>query len=74
MRWPEFGYGLRPVEDERSAEQDRARRVIPWRGARDERQWPTFLRQGADGGWPWVPYTPIDTDRFTGYSPTGATG
>lgn len=72
MRWPEFGYGLRPVEDARSAEEDRARRVIPWRGARDERQWPTYLKQGHDGTWPWQPYTPIDADRYTGYSATGA--
>ncbi|MET7688036.1 AAA family ATPase [Streptomyces sp. NPDC005483] len=55
-RWPEFGYGLRPVDDELSAEQDRARAVVPWRGARDERDWPTYLKQGSD--WPWTPYKP----------------
>lgn len=73
MRWPEFGFGLRPVEDEKSADEDRARRLVPWRGLRDERDFPTFLRQGAIGGWPWVPYMPIDTD-VRGYSSTGATG
>ncbi|MFD5081888.1 AAA family ATPase [Kitasatospora sp. NPDC058406] len=72
LRWPEFGMGLRPVEDARSAEEDRARRIIPWRGARDERQWPAFVCQGADGSWPWRSYTPVDADRFTGHSPTGA--
>ncbi|WP_457028082.1 AAA family ATPase [Kitasatospora sp. P5_F3] len=72
LRWPEFGMGLRPVEDERSAQDDRARRIVPWRGARDERQWPAFIRQGYKGDWPWTAYTPIDTDRFTGHSPTGA--
>ncbi|MBW1603433.1 AAA family ATPase [Streptomyces sp. JJ66] len=72
MRWPEFGFGLRPVEDEKSADVDRARRVVPWRGMRDERAWPRFLRQGED--WPWVPYTPIDADPYTGHSSTGATG
>lgn len=72
MRWPEFGFGLRPVEDERAADLDRARRVVPWRGMRDERAWPKFLKQGDD--WPWVPYTPIDADPFTGYSPTGSMG
>ncbi|WP_224275781.1 AAA family ATPase [Streptomyces sp. LS1784] len=71
LRWPEFGYGLRPVEDERTADEDRGRRVIPWRGARDERQWPVFICQGAEGGWPWRAYRPIDTG-VTGYSPTGA--
>lgn len=55
-RWPEFGYGLRPVDDDLSAVQDRARAVVPWRGARDERNWPEYLKQGAD--WPWTPYQP----------------
>lgn len=72
LRWPEFGLGLRPVEDERSAQDERARKVISWRGARDERQWPAYLRSGFDGSWPWRPYTPIDADPYTGYSPTGA--
>ncbi|MFD0404990.1 AAA family ATPase [Kitasatospora sp. NPDC127116] len=71
LRWPEFGYGLRPVEDERTADEDRGRRIIPWRGARDERQWPQFICQGAEGGWPWRSYRPVDTG-ITGYSPTGA--
>ncbi|PBC71531.1 replicative DNA helicase [Streptomyces sp. TLI_235] len=71
LRWPEFGYGLRPVEDQRTAEEDRGRRVIPWRGARDERSWPAFICQGHEGGWPWRQYRPIDTN-IVGYSPTGA--
>lgn len=74
MRWPEFGYGIRPVEDERSADEDRARRLVPWRGARDERQWPEFLRQGhGHNAWPWVPYQPIDWDPISRRSATGAT-
>ncbi|GCD94055.1 ATP-binding protein [Embleya hyalina] len=73
LRWPEFGMGLRPVEDATSAENDRARRVVPWRGARDERLWPRFLRGGwtSEGEWPWTPYTPIDADHH-GRSETGA--
>ncbi|WP_354643936.1 AAA family ATPase [Kitasatospora camelliae] len=71
LRWPEFGLGLRPVEDERTATEDRGRRVLPWRGNRDERAWPRFICQGHEGGWPWRAYTPIDT-TITGYSPTGA--
>lgn len=75
LRWPEFGYGLRPVEDERSAEEDRARRLVPWRGMRDDRDWPGFLRQGhGTNAWPWITYAPIDADPFTGRSNTGATG
>ncbi|MFE2407029.1 AAA family ATPase [Kitasatospora sp. NPDC059408] len=72
LRWPEFGLGLRPVEDARSAHDDRARRVLPWRGARDERAWPRFICQGHDGSWPWRTYKPIDADPYTGHSPTGA--
>lgn len=56
MRWPEFGYGIRPVDDEVSAVNERARVVVPWRGARDERSWPTHIKQGTD--WPWVSYVP----------------
>lgn len=74
MRWPEFGYGIRPVEDERSADEDRARRLVPWRGARDERQWPPFLRQGhGHNAWPWITYQPIDFDPIKNRSETGAT-
>lgn len=71
LRWPEFGLGLRPVEDERTATDDRGRRVLPWRGNRDERAWPKFICQGQQGGWPWRAYTPIDTN-IVGNSPTGA--
>lgn len=73
LRWPEFGFGLRPVEDEKSAsnaEGCRGRRVVPWRGQRDERDWPHFIKAGEK--WPWVLYTPTDADPYTGYSPTGA--
>ncbi|MGK5730216.1 DnaB-like helicase N-terminal domain-containing protein [Streptomyces sp. URMC 124] len=73
MRWPEFGFGLRPVEDEKSAANTdgcRGRRVVPWRGMRDERDWPHFIRQGET--WPWISYKPADLDEITGYSPTGA--
>ncbi|MFJ5967925.1 AAA family ATPase [Streptomyces sp. NPDC093060] len=69
LRWPEFGFGLRPVNDEKSATKARARTVTPWRGQRDERAWPTYIKEGE--AWPWVPYTPIDADR-NGYSETGA--
>jgi hypothetical protein len=73
MRWPEFGFGLRPVEDEKSASNAdgcRGRRFLPWRGLRDERDWPQFLRQGEH--WPWTAYQPVDLDTITGHSPTGA--
>lgn len=56
MRWPEFGYGLRPVEDEMSAREERMREVVPWRGARDTRDWPEYVKQGSS--WPWVQTVP----------------
>lgn len=73
MRWPEFGFGMRPVEDEKSASNAdgcRGRRFVPWRGMRDQRDWPAFIKQGDK--WPWVSYHPVDTDPYTGNSQTGA--
>ena len=49
LRWPEFGYGMRPVEN--FNEMDRQVEMVPWRGDRSERNWPRRLRQG--GTWPW---------------------
>lgn len=47
LRWPEFGLGLRRMKT------DHARyRFEEWRGARDQRAWPEFLRRG--GAWPWT--------------------
>lgn len=55
LRWPEFGFGLLPQRDGRRDERTgRAQDVdvVPWRGAREERAWPSQL------GWghtlPWV--------------------
>lgn len=45
-RWPEFGYGLAPDrEDEHSVW------FRPWRGSRDEREWPGRLVRS--NPWPW---------------------
>jgi hypothetical protein len=41
LRWPEFGLYL--------AKEGNLR---PWRGARDEREWPVLLTRG--GEWPWT--------------------
>lgn len=50
LRWPEFGYGLRPAGDEKD---HRHVQVQPWRGQRDERDWPEYLTWGDPDGWPW---------------------
>lgn len=54
LRWPEFGYGIAPHPDENPAPGQPAQRVAvkQWRGARDERNWPSWLRWG--NPWPWV--------------------
>lgn len=49
LRWPEFGYGLRPAEG--SSRDERIVDFVPWRGDRDERAWPRQLRSGSI--WPW---------------------
>jgi hypothetical protein len=51
LRWPEFGYGLAPAVDPAPGEPARHVKVLPWRGPRDERRWPTHLSWG--GALPW---------------------
>jgi replicative DNA helicase len=47
MRWPEFGYGLRPTKDDPLVSD-----LVAWRGPRDgARDWPFTLRRGSH--WPW---------------------
>lgn len=41
LGWPEFGYGMRQTGDGKV-------RMVPWRGDRDERGWPQFLRRARD--------------------------
>lgn len=48
QRWPEFGIGLYP-------ESDGGMIVEHWRGAREEREWPSHLARGR--AWPWVVQT-----------------
>jgi len=42
LRWPEFGMGLRRAKTD-DAEEFRRVELVPWRGARGERDWPTEL-------------------------------
>lgn len=56
LRWPEFGYGLRPA-DHPEARQRRIVDWVPWRGAREDRPWPERLESGSEG-WPWVESEP----------------
>lgn len=55
LRWPEFGYGLRPVPRKdvppAQAEQERLCEFVGWK-KRDERAWPRHLM--SSGSMPWV--------------------
>lgn len=48
LGWPEFGYGMRSIGTEGYAD------LVPWRGDREERDWPQRLRKG--DGFRWVPH------------------
>lgn len=53
LRWPEFGYGLVAHEDAPPSEHPAIVTVKPWRGSRDERDWPSVLVHGTE--LPWQP-------------------
>ena len=53
LGWPEFGYGMRHIGTEGYAD------LVPWRGNREERDWPQRLRKAE--GFRWVPHDGRDT-------------
>ncbi|GIT80205.1 hypothetical protein LLS1_18740 [Leifsonia sp. LS1] len=53
LGWPEFGFGLQKHEED-----EHLARLVRWRGDREERGWPAYLRHGIT--WPWVPASDID--------------
>lgn len=50
LGWPEFGYGLRRMQND----PDMAI-LVPWRGDREQRPWPRIIRRGVEGEYPWMP-------------------
>lgn len=48
LGWPEFGYGMRHVGTEGYAD------LVPWRGNREERDWPQRLKRS--DGFRWTPH------------------
>lgn len=56
LGWPEFGYGIRSSDLE-EAKMRRLVDMVPWRGDRDERNWPERLVAG--GVWPWSAHVQI---------------
>ena len=61
LGWPEFGYGMRTVA---SGYAD----LVPWRGDRDERDWPDRIRHCRDH----LRWIPVDVDAGENWSPSGA--
>ena len=56
LRWPEFGYGLRPTKD--YTMDNRLCDFVPFRGDRDRRAWPKRLKAEESGGpLPWIEAT-----------------
>lgn len=64
LRWPEFGYGLTPFGE--ADEHGRAVMVemAAWRGARENRRWPRFLRYGQTPTE--LPWHPADSPYLKG--------
>jgi replicative DNA helicase len=58
LGWPEFGYGMRTVASNYVD-------MVPWRGDRDERDWPQRMRHSSDG----IRWIPVDDPRFMGPLP-----
>lgn len=57
MGWPEFGFGIRPNQDDRTLVD-----FVPWRGAREHRKFPETFRRGhrspeypQHAEFPWIP-------------------
>jgi replicative DNA helicase len=51
LRWPEFGMGIRPADGFTNL--NRLCDLVPWRGSRDERDWPKQLSASGDF-MPWM--------------------
>jgi len=55
LRWPEFGYGIKPLGDADDNGHHRSAAVVTWRGPREERHWPKELCWGdGESDWPWI--------------------
>ena len=57
MRWPEFGYGLRPF-DRTDDQTNSPLEFRAWRGPRDERSWPEYVEHVPGSGWAWAEWYP----------------
>jgi antitoxin (DNA-binding transcriptional repressor) of toxin-antitoxin stability system len=57
MRWPEYGYGLKPFDGTNETLRSPLR-VKSWRGPRDERSWPEYVDRVPGTGWAWQEWVP----------------
>lgn len=48
LRWPEFGFGLRPAQGTESEQHPSRVDLATWRGGREERLWPSTLQHGTE--------------------------
>lgn len=56
LRWPEFGYGMKPVGEADDSGHHQQAAIVTWRGPREERHWPRQVRWGSrEDEWPWIP-------------------
>lgn len=62
LRWPEFGFGLRPYGDAQAEEHPSIVELAPWRGSRDERAFPFLLKHGEH----LLPWTVANADYHPG--------
>lgn len=63
LRWPEFGFGLSLTG---MTPAHRTAQVIHWRGAREDRPWPTQLESG--GNLPWTVTNPYEAAELRSVS------
>jgi replicative DNA helicase len=66
--WPSIGFGMRPhpsCADLADGERPRIIELKQFRGAREDRQWPTALQRMDGGpGWPVLPFQPYEAPRW----------
>lgn len=51
LRWPEFGFGLRPAEGTEGQQHPERVDLVAWRGGREERLWPSQLQHSITMPW-----------------------
>ncbi|WVX88151.1 DnaB-like dsDNA helicase [Gordonia phage LitninMcQueen] len=51
LRWPEFGFGLRPAQGTENQQHPDRVDLVAWRGGREERLWPSQLQHSVTMPW-----------------------